>query len=276
MSGGGGSNDGSNDMQVSGMEAAVSQEQGISTHADTKTGSTGGYEGSDAGFAANDNSYAGVTPSNVGINPNTGQIEQESNFYSGLNNEQQTEYNQAKAISQGTLEVDPETGETKPGRYTLNPNTNQFQRRDLSLSEHIKNAPSLIKWSPTLSFLWGAGANIAEWGKSYDWSYNPKSGTFTDSKGDNVSERQLMNAAAPSAPGLISGETPSGYSASQWYTNLGNTTGSNPFSFSTAFADAKAKQQAILGNPSAVRQLAVNESPFYNWLKENSLNKGIL
>ena len=265
MSGGGGSNDGSNDMQVSGMEAAISQEKGISTHADTRTGSND-----------NDNSYAGVTPSNVGINPNTGQIEQESNFYSGLNNEQQTEYNQAKAISQGTLEVDPETGETKPGRYTLNQNTGQFQRRDLSLSEHIKNAPSLIKWSPTLSFLWGAGANIAEWGKSYDWSYNPKSGTFTDSKGDNVSERQLMNAAAPSAPGLISGETPSGYSASQWYTNLGNTTGSNPFSFSTAFADAKAKQQTILGNPSAVRQLAVNESPFYNWLKENSLNKGIL
>ena len=283
MSGGGGSNDGSNDMQVSGMEAAVSQEQGISTHADTRTGSTGGYEGSDAGFAANDNSYAGVTPSNVGINPNTGQIEQESNFYSGLDNEQQAEYDQAKAISQGTLEVDPETGETKPGRYTLNPNTNQFQRRDLSLSEHMKNAPSLIKWSPTLSFLWGAGANIAEWGKSYDWSYNSKSGTFTDSKGDNVSERQLMNAAAPSAPGLISGQsntqtTSGSYSASQWYANLGNTntTGSNPFSFSTAFADAKAKQQTILGNPSAIRQLAVNESPFYNWLKENSLNKGIL
>ena len=76
--------------------------------------------------------------------------------------------------------------------------------------------------------------------------------------------------------GLISGETPSGYSASQWYSNLGDNTGSNPFSFSTAFADAKAKQQTILGNPSAVRQLAVNESPFYNWLKENSLNKGIL
>ena len=38
MSGGGGGsgNDGSNDMQVSGMEAAMSTEKGISTHAESK------------------------------------------------------------------------------------------------------------------------------------------------------------------------------------------------------------------------------------------------
>ena len=41
MSGGGGSSsDGSNDMQVSGAEAAYSNEKGISTHADTRTSST--------------------------------------------------------------------------------------------------------------------------------------------------------------------------------------------------------------------------------------------
>ena len=40
MSGGGGGsgNDGSNDMQVSGMEAAMSTEKGISTHAESKVG----------------------------------------------------------------------------------------------------------------------------------------------------------------------------------------------------------------------------------------------
>ena len=36
------------------------------------------------------------------------------------------------------------------------------------------------------------------------------------------------------------------------------------------------KVAQTLGSPSAVGQLAVNQSPFYNWLKENSLNKGIL
>ena len=40
MSGGGGGsgNDGSNDMQVSGMEAAMSTEKGISTHAESRVG----------------------------------------------------------------------------------------------------------------------------------------------------------------------------------------------------------------------------------------------
>ena len=42
MSGGGGGsgNDGSNDMQVSGMEAAVSTEKGISNYSDTRTSSS--------------------------------------------------------------------------------------------------------------------------------------------------------------------------------------------------------------------------------------------
>ncbi len=35
--GGGKGNDGSNDMQVSGAEAAYSKEKGISTYADTRT-----------------------------------------------------------------------------------------------------------------------------------------------------------------------------------------------------------------------------------------------
>ena len=44
----------------------------------------------------------------------------------------------------------------------------------------------------------------------------------------------------------------------------------------TEYAAAKSKQQAILGSPSPVGQMAVNDSPFYNWLKDKSLNKGIL
>ena len=47
--GGGGSGNGGGDMQVSGMEAAVSQEKGISTHADTRVAdysfSPGGGDG---------------------------------------------------------------------------------------------------------------------------------------------------------------------------------------------------------------------------------------
>jgi hypothetical protein len=194
----------------------------------------------------------------------------------------------SKAVSLGlTQEVfDKEgnpTGEFEQGRNRIDPVTGQLARADLTFSEHWDNAPKAIRWSPTLRFLYSSGKNLSEWAKSKGWNFNSNTGNFTDDRGQNVGERDLMNAAAPDAPGLIANQsntqtTSGSYSASQWYANLGNTntTGSNPFSFSTAFADAKAKQQTILGNPSAIRQLAVNESPFYNWLKENSLNKGIL
>ena len=173
-------------------------------------------------------------------------------------------------------EADPIAYEEKHGEY-------KYQHKDLTFKEHWDNAPKAIRWSPTLRFLYSSGKNLSEWAKSKGWNWNSGTGKIYDNNNNEVGERHLMNTAAPDAPGLVSGQsntqtTSGSYSASQWYANLGNTntTGSNPFSFSTAFADAKAKQQTILGNPSAVRQLAVNESPFYNWLKENSLNKGIL
>ena len=290
MSGGGGSgSDGSNDMQVSGAEAAYSTEKGISTAADTQIsdrsfsggdGPSYGYgEGKvDPGFQQANTSPRADT-STVGIAApsfSTSEIEkgytdtgEKIDYYDGK------PLTKSQAISAGVISIDPETGETEPGRYSYNENTGQYERRDLTFSEHWDNAPSLIKWSPALRFLYASGKNIAEWGKNFNWTYNPNTGTFTDDKGGNVGERQLMNAVAPQAPGLLSNSNTGSSVANQWYSNLGNNT-TTPFSFSTAYSDAKAKQQNILGNPSAVRQLAVNESPFYDWLKTNSLNKGIL
>ena len=66
MSGGGGGsgNDGSNDMQVSGMEAAVSKEKGISTYADTRI-STKSFS---PGGGRDD------SPSNVQLGPDTSTV----------------------------------------------------------------------------------------------------------------------------------------------------------------------------------------------------------
>ena len=177
-------------------------------------------------------------------------------------------------------------GLSKEEAYRQGKITEQHKRdvtRDLDFEEHWNLAPEALKWSPTLRFLYASGKNLGEWASNKGWTWNSGTGTITDNQGNNVGERDLMNTAAPDAPGLISGQsntqTTSGYSASQWYGNLGNNTGnagSNPFSFSASYAKAKAKQASILGNPSAIRQLAVNESPFYNFLKENKLDKGIL
>ena len=79
MSGGGGSGSdsgGGNDMQVSGMEAAVSKEKGISTHAESKTGaeSTSGGSGDHrTGPTGPDTSTVGSVE-NFRVNPNTGTV----------------------------------------------------------------------------------------------------------------------------------------------------------------------------------------------------------
>ena len=298
MSGGGGSNDGSNDMEVSGIEAATSKEAGISTYADTRVSDTSFSTGKGAGGSGDHRTmnmgYVGVTPvENFRTNPITGKVISgaytDAEIEKGVTQygESLEDYNgvtmtKSQAISSGIINKDPETGEETAGRYRYNENTQQLERTDLSFKEHWDNAPKAIRWSPTLRFLYSSGKNLSEWAKTKGWNFNSNTGNFTDDRGGNIGERQLMNAAAPDAPGLVANQsntqTTTGYSASQWYENLGNTntTGSNPFSFSTAFADAKAKQQTILGNPSAIKQLAVNESPFYGFLKENSLDKGIL
>ena len=87
-----------------------------------------------------------------------------------------------------------------------------------------------------------------------------------------------MNQLAPSAPYTVAGTTaPQSSVAGNWYKNLGSQTNNGfGFSFAKEFAAAKTKQAGILGNPSPVGWLAVNQSPFYNFLKANKLDKGIL
>ena len=199
----------------------------------------------------------------------------------------------------GLIEKDPNTGEDVQGRYRVNENTGELERTDMSFAEHWNNAPGALKYSPTLRLLYASGKNIGEWmGKKGFEGYNEaglktnKWGFLTGGGGskyrtdpstgiigggDNES-RQMMNELAPEAPYIISGTTqPTNSPADNWYQSLGNTkTSGFTFSFANELAAAKAKQAGILGNQSAVGWLAVNQSPFYNFLKERKLDKGIL
>ena len=85
-----------------------------------------------------------------------------------------------------------------------------------------------------------------------------------------------INEVVASAPSIIQGDTQKPSVAAAWYKNLGTTSGWDPFSTNSLFADARAKQQSILGTATGIGQIAVNESPFFNFLKDNSINKGIL
>ena len=86
-------------------------------------------------------------------------------------------------------------------------------------------------------------------------------------------DRDAMNQLAPSAPFIQSGTQKPDSVAAKFF---GNSANKFKFSFENEYGKALARQKTLLNKPSAVGLLAVNQSPFYNWLKDNSLDKGIL
>ena len=316
--GGGGSGNGGGDMQVSGAEAAYSQEKGISTAADTRVqqqsfspGGEGQGQSVDQGGVHYTGPTMGPDTSTQGIAaPDYSVAEIEKGYTDEgvkLANVGGTYMTKAEMYSTGVIEKDPETGEDVQGRYRVNPNTGDFERTDMSFAEHWKNAPSGIRFSPTLRLLYASGKNVGEWmGKKGFTGYNEAGQKPSDFWGnltgggllggeyktpaqpgnvgglahrDNtLNERAMMTALAPEAPYIVSGTTmPTNSPAANWFQNLGTTsTNSGTFNLATEYASAKSKIATTLGTPSSIGQLAVNNSPFYNWLKDNSLDKGIL
>jgi len=334
MSGGGGGS-GGGDMQVSGMEAAVSQEKGISTAADTRvqqesftrdrdTPSGGGdqpvyqvdYSSMDQEQQAEADAQLGADTSMVGkaegaygapIDKDYSVSEIEKGYTdegAKLSQVGAGKYmTRQQMITSGLIEKDPETGEDVQGRYRINENTGELERTDLSFADHWKNAPEALKYSPTLRLLYAGGKNVGEWmGKKGFEGYNeagarrskwgwiggdgtadPMGKAAIDGRGrvgDLNQERAMMTAIAPAAPYIVSGTTqPTNSPAANWFQNLGSSSvsgASGGFNLATEYAAAKSKVAQTLGTPSAIGQLAVNQSPFYNWLKDNSLDKGIL
>ena len=104
--------------------------------------------------------------------------------------------------------------------------------------------------------------------------YNPHTKTYKsrDKMGGGEDDR----LSRVSAPYEVGGTTPPQESqAAKWYASLGNTS-SNTLSFQAQYNTAKTKQASILGTPSPMRWLAVSQSPFFDFLKENKLDRGIL
>ena len=81
-------------------------------------------------------------------------------------------------------------------------------------------------------------------------------------------------ALLAASPYLISGDTQVESEASKWYNSIGNNT--KQFNFASAYATAKSKVSQTLNNKGPIGMLAVSDSPYYDWLKTNKLDKGIL
>ena len=91
---------------------------------------------------------------------------------------------------------------------------------------------------------------------------------------DGGNSRGLTNIITPYAAHAIGGTTQQTSQAANWYANLGS--GAGAFDLTTQYAKAKAAVSQRLKSTSSVGQIAVADSAFFNFLKDNSLNKGIL
>ena len=298
MSGGGGSgSDGSNDTDVSGAEAVAT---GGSTYSDRKIDNSVGYTSRDnvREQQRGDNQYHRArtqaaqvdaedeydAPDRDHFNQTQKEIRQKSKDVvdTTMSKEQYDEFNKNMNEYYGTDNVKYEPY-GRAGKGTVN----------LSFKEHYKNVQAqnpAMKFSPVLAFLTAAGRNVSEYLTS-DYGTYKYAGPDSDQGGllgriggggNNRTQAQrdseIMRNLAPEAPYIVSGITkPTNSPAANWYQSLGNTSTSGfNFSFANELNAARAKQKSILGTPSAVGYLAVNQSPFYDWLKTNSLDKGIL
>jgi hypothetical protein len=82
------------------------------------------------------------------------------------------------------------------------------------------------------------------------------------------------DALLAASPYLVSGTTQVESEASKWYNSIGNNT--KQFNFASAYATAKEKVSQTLNNKGPIGMLAVSDSPYYDWLKTNKLDRGIL
>ena len=86
-------------------------------------------------------------------------------------------------------------------------------------------------------------------------------------------DRDAMNQLAPSAPFIQTGTQQPDSVAAKFF---GNSANKFKFDFQSEYSKALANQKALLNKNSGVGLLAVNQSPFYDFLKKNNIDKGIL
>ena len=216
-SGGGG-----NDMQVSGMEAALSTEKGISTAADTRISNTSFSPGGAQARLGADTSTVGMAAPEAYSDSeiekgytDDGQI---------LANVNGTYMTKSEMYNKGIIEKDPVTGRDVMGRNTVDPDTGELVRTDLSFKEHLANSP--VKFSPLLSALYAGAKNLQEYNARKNFMGfneagqrgklgNASLGYGTSNDSDRItpintgdSDRDNMNFVTPALSYAVGGSQP--------------------------------------------------------------------
>lgn len=179
-----------------------------------------------------------------------------------------TQYSSPEGINVGSR--DPSLGDPDP-----EVDVPTSERKD-TITSFTKNLEANIKSSPLYATPLGITKTAIQTGIANAMLGNIGTvGSLDNESRGGDEQRNLTRQLTPLAPYAIKGEIAPESPALNWYRNLGENT-QTAFNFSEGYATAKARQQGILGTPSPIRYHAVSESPFFNWLKDNSLNKGIL
>ena len=172
---------------------------------------------------------------------------------------------------------------------------------NLTFGEHWKDTvvtnPAL-KFSPTMRLLVAAGRTLKE-NLTTDYGTGKYGGYTVDGMGsgqpidkggwlgrvfnsdgsvnENLTESEandIYSQIQPDLPSIIGNTDPQESQAAKWYNSIGNNT--QQFNFATAYANAKTKVSQQLNNKGPIGMLAVNDSPYYDWLKTKGLDRGIL
>jgi hypothetical protein len=163
-----------------------------------------------------------------------------------------------------TSKIDTEKT-TVAGDFKTDP-LETFMKSGGVLGSLIRTGYDQYKNNQVLELLGYTGATI---------KYNPDgSGDFNYTGYPTVNVgRDEINNLAPMAPYAVQGTTPLPSVAQKYFDELPQGSG---LSFQAAYDAAKTKVNQTLGNPSAMGLLAVNESPFYDFLKIRGLDRRIL
>jgi len=280
--GGGKGNDGSNDMQVSGAEAAYSKEKGISTYADTRISTKSFSPG------ARDDS-----PSNVQLGPDTSTV--------GIASDQgmtQAELDKATAknivdlVDSGVNVNDAISGKTSIERVLKG--KGPFTARVLGeILAPFANAANTRRRSSWIEGVDESGMPRARefyqlYGKAYnpnavlvkgtpEYSFLEDSGYFKSLETPEGRPDRDDNTYydVPEDVKLVENVAANRFDsvAAKFF---GKSADKFKVDFQNEYKKALANQQATLSKNSGVGLLAVNQSPFYDFLKKNNIDKGIL
>ena len=273
--GGGKGNDGSNDMQVSGAEAAYSKEKGISTYADTRVSTSSFTQDND--YSSQDNEEQSVRDLTLGPDTSTVGIASDLSM-TQAQLDKATAKNIVDLVDSGVNVNDAISGKTSIERVLKGKGPISFRAIGEILAP-FANAANTKRRSNWIEGTDKFGMpRTREFYQLYGKAYNPNAVLVKGTDEYKFLEDSGYFKSLETPEGRPDDDNtyydvPEDSVAAKFF---GKSADKFKVDFQNEYKKALANQQATLSKNSGVGLLAVNQSPFYDFLKKNNIDKGIL